>query len=489
MDSVIITVVVGVAGLLVGYALVIILLSSGKLRRLRYTIESECNREKDLLKQTIDRQNSQLVESNSRMKAFGESISQKEMKILELEKRVSSLSAQLGTIELLKEDKRRMLLENQRLQMQCLQLEKGISEYKTRLSEQERLYTEKMQLLKEAKESLSQEFENLSNKIYHSASEKLTQQNLTSINHILEPLKTQIHEFKQRVENVYDSESKDRRTLYDEIINLKELNIRINEEAANLTNALKGDSQKQGAWGEVVLERLLEESGLRKGHEYETQISFNDEEGRRRRPDVIVHLPDDKDIIIDSKVSLVAYEQYTTASDLSVQEMELKKHITSVRNHVKELYDKSYEHLKGVRSLDYVLMFIPIESAFMTAIEGDRRLFNEAYNKNIILVSPSTLLVTLRTIHNIWRYERQNTNAQEIAERAGKLYDKFVGFLGSMEEIEKYLSKTRNAYESALNKLSRGRGNLIGQSENLRKLGAKTKKRIPLQYDDSKEPE
>ena len=338
---------------------------------------------------------------------------------------------------------------------------------------------EKLKLLEQAKNDLTKEFENLANKIFDEKSEKFTKLNKSTVDLTINPLRDQIKEFKDRVEFVYDKESKDRQSLLSEIGHLKNLNNQISQDAVNLTKALKGESKTQGNWGEVILEKVLEESGLRKGHEYEAQSSFTDADGRRKSPDVIVHLPDEKDIIIDSKVSLTDYERYCSEADESLRKSHLKAHISSVKTHVKQLSIKAYEQLEGVKTLDFVLLFIPIEAAFLSAFEQDPELFRDAYESNIIVVSPTTLLATLRTIQSIWRYERQSKNAEEIASQAGKLYDQIALLSSSMLEVGKHLDNAHKAQDKAINQLSTGRGNLLGRAEKLEKLGAKTKKILP----------
>lgn len=369
----------------------------------------------------------------------------------------------------------------QELVSQRIQLERENAELNARIES----YRQQLEGMEASKQQMREEFENLSNRIFEGASQRLTRENRSAVSSLLDPFREQMREFKDRVERVYDSESKDRRSLFEQIKQLKELNDQLNEEAAHLTQALKGDTKKQGAWGELILSRVLEESGLRQGIEYEQQSSFRDEQGRLKRPDVIIHLPENKEIIVDSKVSLTAYEQYVSCDDAAEASAALSRHVSSIRSHIKELSDKSYEDIAGINCLDYVLMFIPIESAFITAVEHERGLFNEAYRKNIILVSPSTLLVTLRTIHNIWRYERQNANAQEIAQRAGRLYDKFAGFVESLEAVGTSLEKSRQSLDQAVSRLSTGKGNLLTQVESIRKLGARNKRRIELGNQDN----
>ena len=368
-------------------------------------------------------------------------------------------------------------------------LKTRLSEVETRLSEERKNTVEKIALLIEAKEQLKLEFQNIANKIFEDNSKKFTDQNKRNLDVVLSPVREQLSEFKKRIEDVYDKESKERVSLFNEIVHLKTLNQKISDDAVNLTNALKGQSKIQGAWGEVILERILEESGLHKGREYETQASFATDGGRQLRPDVVVHLPEGKDVVIDSKVSLTAYEKYCTAATTEKRDKRLKEHILSIRTHIKGLSDKKYEDLQGVRTLDFVLMFLPIEGAFWTAIEQDTSLFNDAFAKNIMLVGPSSLLATLRIIQNIWRYEDQNRNAATIAKKGGDLYDKFVGFVESLEDIGHKIGKAQESYDKARSQLSSGRGNLIRRAEELKGLGINPKKALPESLVDRAEEE
>lgn len=354
-----------------------------------------------------------------------------------------------------------------------------ISELKTRLEEQGKQNKESLKQLDDANSKMIIEFENLANKVLDNQSKKFTEQNKNNINQVLDPLRQQLGDFKKKVEDVYDKETKDRQSLFHEIKNLKELNSKISEDAINLTNALKGESKTRGNWGEVILERVLEASGLKKGREYDAQDSFRNKEGKLYYPDVIIHLPDKKDVVIDSKVSLNAYDHYFSAADDITRQTALDDHLISIRNHIKELSSKNYDELIGVNSLDMVLMFVPIEPALILAFESDDQLFHEAFTKGIFLVSPSTLTMNLQIIHNMWRYEYQNQNAQDIAERAGKLYDKFVGFVEALNDVGDKINKAQESYFTASNRLISGKGSLVNQTESLKKLGAKTKKSIP----------
>lgn len=403
---------------------------------------------------------------------------EKKEQLLLLEKEKSQLEERTLKITKLESDLLKTSDEIKIKISENTRLEKKITELGTLLEKEKESATEKLQLLENSKEELKNEFKNLSNEILEEKSKKFTETNKENINGILNPLKDEFEKFKNKVDEVYINDTKDRTALKTQIDGLRELNEKLGREALSLTNALKGDSQKQGAWGEVILERVLEESGLHKGREYETQLSFNDDEGKRKRPDAIIHLPNNKDVIIDSKVSIVAYHNYYQTEDAKEKEQFLKEHLQSIKNHIKGLSLKNYEDIEEIKSLDYVLMFIPIESAFMLAMENNRELFSEAFGKNIVIVTPSTLLVTLKTIQNIWRYEQQNKNAQEIAKRAGDLHDKFVNFTNSLLEIGTSLDKAKSQYEVAVNRLKNGKGNLISQVQKIKTLGIKSKKEL-----------
>ena len=292
------------------------------------------------------------------------------------------------------------------------------------------------------------------------------------------------------LEDVYDKDSKERLSLVMQINQLKQLNLQMSDDANNLAKALKGDNKIQGNWGEVILERVLEESGLHKGREYDTQVSLQSEDGRRRNPDIIIRLPENKDIIIDAKVSLVHYERFCNLEDEGARKIALKEHIASVRGHINGLSIKDYENLDGIRTLDFVFIFVPVEAAFMAAFEHDPSMFRDAYEKNIIVVGPTTLLATLRTIQSIWRYERQNKNAEVIARQAGAMHDKFVRFIIDLEDVGAHLEKAGKAQQDALRKLSTGPGNLVSSTQKLEKLGAKVKKQLPADIQEmAKEPD
>jgi DNA recombination protein RmuC len=348
----------------------------------------------------------------------------------------------------------------------------------TELKEEIRRSEESLKVLNDTRKEMQTQFENLANQIFSEKTKTFADQSKANLATILTPFKEKIAEFEKKVTDVYTTEGKERHSLIKEIQRLQELNQKIGEDAENLTKALKGDTKTQGTWGEIILERILEESGLRKGLEYDTQGGFRDGEGKLLKPDVIVHLPEEKDIIIDSKVSLVAYEKYMRAETEEERDRAVKEHLLSINGHLKGLESKKYDELPGVKSLDFVLMFVPVEGAFMLAIDKDSEIFRKAFDQSIMIVSPSTLLVTLRTIQNIWRYEHQNKNALEIADKAGNLYDKFVGFVADLEKIGDQIDNTRKAYDGAHNKLTSGKGNLISRAQSLIDLGVKSRKQL-----------
>jgi DNA recombination protein RmuC len=337
------------------------------------------------------------------------------------------------------------------------------------------------QLLKDARSQLGQEFENLANRIFENKQKQFDFQNQKTLNHSLNPLKQQIDEFKKQVSDVYQKESAERNQLIGKIGELQSQTQKIGEDALNLAMALKGSNKTQGNWGEVVLERLLEESGLQKGREYDTQVAMGDGEGKRRNPDVIIYLPENKQLVIDSKVSLIDYERYINAEVDAEREKALQAHVQSVRAHIKQLSKKNYESLAGLQSLDFVFLFMPIEAAFMLALQQEPALFREAYDQQIVLVSPTTLLATLRTVSNIWRYHKQHKYSEKIAQQAGGLYDQFVLVIESLDDLGNQLSRTQNSYDTARRRLTEGKGNLIKRIEGLRELGAKTKRQLPVE--------
>ena len=380
--------------------------------------------------------------------AKAERLPQLEGRLIEAEKQVNTLNAQIATLS-------------------------------TQLQQERQQSIEKLALLQSARDELSSQFKNLANEILEEKSKRFSEQNQQSLGQLLEPLKSRLQEFQGKVEQVYVQEGKDRSALAEQVRQLMELNKTVSQEANNLTKALKGSNKTQGNWGELILERVLETAGLRKGEEFDVQESHTTGDGKRLQPDVVLHLPEDRHLVIDAKATLVAYEDYASAEDDKHRDAALKRHLDAVRAHIKGLSDKNYQDLYGLKSLDFVLMFVPIEPAFMLAVTHDRDLFMDAWNKNVLLVSPSTLLFVVRTVASLWRQEAQNRNAQDIAKRGAELYDKLAGFVEDMESLGNRLSQAQKDYDGAINKLSTGRGNLIRQAEMLKKLGVKPNKALP----------
>lgn len=348
-----------------------------------------------------------------------------------------------------------------------------------RLIGQQNQYEAQLKLLQDAKQTLGQEFENLANRIFDDKQAKFSLQNKEALEVTLSPLRRDIGDFRKQVESAYDKENADRNKLAGQISELQKQTLQISADAVSLANALRGDNKAQGNWGEFVLEKLLEDSGLTNGREYDTQVALKDDTGKRRNPDVIVHLPEGRDIVIDAKVSLVDYERYFHAENEETKAQCLRQHLASLRAHIKGLSGKDYESLEGVNSLDFVLIFVPVEAAFVLALDHDPEMMRDAYDRGIILVSPTTLMVTLRTIKNLWRYADQNRNAQLIADKSGALYDQFVMYIEALDDVGRHLDKSKDAWDTARKRLTSGRGNLVRRTEELKKLGAKTKKSLP----------
>ena len=377
-------------------------------------------------------------------------------------------------------DELKELLNNERVMLARAQAQNEAQQ--NRINALLEAHEDKINTMAESEKRLQTQFENLANKIFEEKQNHYTQQTKHNIEAVLAPFKSDLEGFKRQISEQHIREGQERASLKTEILGLKELNQKITAEAAALTNALKGDNKKQGNWGEVVLERILKESGLREGHEFDTQVNATSYDGKRYQPDVVVHLPNDKDVIIDSKVSLAAYERYFNCEDDNERSRYLVQHVASIKGHIKGLGNKDYQALKEIKTLDNVLLFIPIEAAFLLAVEEEPDLVTMALNNNIMLVSPTNLLVALRTINNIWQYEYQNQNAQQIAEQGAKLYDKFVGFITEMEKVGRSLDNAHASYQGAMNKLNNGRGNIVRQVEKLRELGVQPNKKLSENY-------
>jgi DNA recombination protein RmuC len=375
-------------------------------------------------------------------------------------------------LELERKDKEEIRREKDSLSMQLTKKEADFENLWQRNKEQK-------QEVEELQEKFTKEFENLANKILEEKTVKFTEQNKENLKIILSPLQEKILHFEKKVEDTHKESIDYHAALRQQIVGLKEMNEQMSKETLNLTKALKGDSKMQGNWGELILERVLEKSGLEKGREYEVQQSFTTEEGNRVFPDVVINLPDGKKMIVDSKVSLTAYERYANEEDDVQRAVFLKDHINSIKRHVEQLSDKNYHDLYQMESPDFVLLFIPIESAFAIALNEDNSLYNKAFERNIIIVTPTTLLATLRTIDSMWTNQKQQENALEIARQAGALYDKFEGFVSDLIKIGKKMDEAKVEYSSAMTKLVEGKGNLVGSVERLKKMGAKAKKSLP----------
>ncbi len=418
-------------------------------------------------------------ESNRRVSVLHaeQAENQQQLRAAELEARkldaeLSAAKATLGGLSTLQERFDVTNSEVKNLREKNAQLE-------TRLQEHTKQRAEELALLAEAKKSLTHEFEQTANRIFDAKQQQFSSTSKINLEQVLSPFKQQLGDFHKRVEDIYHKENSQRNQLVGQIAELQKQAQQISSDAVSLARALKGDNKAQGNWGEIVLERLLEQSGLEKGREYDTQVSLVNASGRRFQPDVIVRLPDNKDIIIDAKVSLINYEKYYSCETEQERDVAIKGHIESLRAHIRGLSIKEYEGLEGVRTLDFVFIFVPVEAAYLLAMQHSPTLFKEAYDKNIVLVSPSSLMVALRTVETIWRHEKQNKNAEKMAVSAGRLYDQFVMVGKSLEELGGCLNRAHDSYDKTWKRLSGGRGNLLRRMEDIRKLGAKTNKTLP----------
>lgn len=369
-------------------------------------------------------------------------------------------------------------LERANKETELRRLDAQAASLNAELREQQESHQQRLNDLQGSRDELRAQFAELAGKIFDEREQRFAENSQQRLGQLLDPLKERIQSFEKRVEESYQAEARERFSLGKELERLQQLNLRLSDEATNLTRALKGQ-KTQGNWGELILERVLEHAGLEKGREYQTQVSLKGPDGERFQPDVLIMLPGDKQVVVDSKVSLTAYQQFVAADDEVIGQAALKQHVLSLRNHVKGLAGKDYKRLEGLHSLDFVLLFVPIEAAFSAALQAEPNLFQEAFDRNIVIVSPTTLLATLRVIDSLWKQERQSQNAREIAERAGWLYDKFVLFIQDLDEVGNRLQQLDKAYSAARNKLTEGRGNLVSRSEQLRLLGARASKSLP----------
>ncbi|MGD1466319.1 DNA recombination protein RmuC [Vibrio harveyi] len=441
-------------------------------------LEQQLSSEKQLHQQQLEQVKQSLAEAQQELDELDDERDKAAFEVRQTHGKLMAAMEKLRYFEAVKQERQQYFDELGQMREHKSRLETQLGEQQARHEQINQANAEKLQILEQAEVRLKQQFEHLANQLFEEKTAKVDMQNRQSLEGLLSPLKEQLEGFKKQVNDSFSQEAKERHTLVHELKNLQRLNEHMTREAVNLTQALKGDNKQQGNWGEVVLARVLAESGLREGHEYQTQVSLQNEAGKRYQPDVIVHLPQNKQVVVDSKMALVAYERYFNAESDIQREQALSDHLAALRAHIKGLSLKDYHQLKGIQSLDYVLMFIPVEPAFQVAIQADPSLVKDAMEQNIILVSPTTLLVALRTIDNLWRNERQNENAQLIAERAAKLYDKLRLFIDDMEGLGGALDKANQTYQGAMNKLATGRGNVIRQAESFKQLGVEVKRPI-----------
>lgn len=441
-------------------------------------LEQQLSSEKHLHQQQLEQVKQSLAEAQQELDELDDERDKAAFEVRQTHGKLMAAMEKLRYFEAVKQERQQYFDELGQMREHKSRLETQLGEQQARHEQINQANAEKLQILEQAEVRLKQQFEHLANQLFEEKTAKVDMQNRQSLEGLLSPLKEQLEGFKKQVNDSFSQEAKERHTLVHELKNLQRLNEHMTREAVNLTQALKGDNKQQGNWGEVVLARVLAESGLREGHEYQTQVSLQNEAGKRYQPDVIVHLPQNKQVVVDSKMALVAYERYFNAENDIQRERALSDHLAALRAHIKGLSLKDYHQLKGIQSLDYVLMFIPVEPAFQVAIQADPSLVKDAMEQNIILVSPTTLLVALRTIDNLWRNERQNENAQLIAERAAKLYDKLRLFIDDMEGLGGALDKANQTYQGAMNKLATGRGNVIRQAESFKQLGVEVKRPI-----------
>ncbi|EJE8512947.1 DNA recombination protein RmuC [Vibrio parahaemolyticus] len=441
-------------------------------------LEQQLVSEKQLHQQQLEQVKQSLADAQQELDELDNERDKAAFEVRQSHGKLMAAMEKLRYFEAVKQERQQYFDELGQMREQKSRLETQLREQQARHEQMNQANAEKLQILEQAEVRLKQQFEHLANQLFEEKTAKVDLQNRQSLEGLLSPLKEQLEGFKKQVNDSFSQEAKERHTLVHELKNLQRLNEQMTREAVNLTQALKGDNKQQGNWGEVVLARVLAESGLREGHEYETQVNLQNEAGKRYQPDVIVHLPQNKQVVVDSKMTLVAYERYFNAETDAERDRALSAHLTALRAHIKGLSMKDYHKLKGIQSLDYVLMFIPVEPAFQVAIQADPSLIKDAMEQNIILVSPTTLLVALRTIDNLWRNERQNENAKLIAQRATKLYDKLRLFIDDMEGLGGALDRANQTYQGAMNKLATGRGNVIRQAESFRQLGVEIKRPI-----------
>jgi DNA recombination protein RmuC len=433
------------------------------------------------LQQQLDRSNQQIDELQNQLLSSQSHCVSAEKDLAVSQSESKNLRIQLAEAS----DK----IERQQSQMEQFQevksqLETSLAELKMAFDKEAEHWQKKSEDYEQQKITLKKEFELLATKIFDAKQNQFSQVSQQNMESLLTPFREQVSEFRKRVDDVFHKETEQRSSLVKELKQLKELNQQMSSDAQQLTDALKGDKKMQGNWGEVVLERLLEVSGLQKGREYETQVNFTMPNGKRLMPDVLIRLPEKKTLIIDAKVSLVDYESYVAADNDMVKQKALKQHVVAIQNQVDRLSDKDYQSIPELGTLDFVIMFVPIEPAYVLAMQEAPLLFEKAFEKRVILVSPTTLLSTLRVVNNLWRYERQNENAEEIAKQAGDMLDKFVGFNQALTDVGNRIEQAQEAFATAKSRLESGRGNLISRAQRLKKLGAKVNKVLPEVLED-----
>ncbi len=421
----------------------------------------------------------EIKEANNRLNQDAERLNQAMNKAIQEQK----LAEQLAETE--KENHRLIKIEQQNLINEKIQLTEQISSHKTQNNHLLEKLSEQKAELEQIQKKLTQEFENIANRLFEKSSEKINKQGSEQLETVLKPFKDRLSELKSQISDTYEKDTQQRIRLHEQVKQLFELNQQISTDAKNLTNALKSNTKTQGDWGEEILENILQQSGLRKGFEYDTQSSFVNEEGKTLRPDMIVHYPDNRDMVIDAKVSLTAYERYLSTDNIQEKEQYLKQHLDSIKLHIRELSEKNYQDLYPIKTLDFVMMFVPIEGAYYIAVESDRSLWQYAYEKKIVLINPTNLITALKMISNLWQQDYQNKNVMEIARQSGALYDSFVLLLNDLTKMEKRIKETQDIYDNIHKRISSGRGNLVGRVEKIKALGAKTKKSLPEQFNNS----
>ena len=418
-----------------------------------------------------------------------EKVEQKQLIDMQMQDLTSQMMAQATLQERLQQFEKQLSLTENKLiskeqalseqQQELASQQAEVRTLETRMEAERKAAAEKLALLEDAKKSLGNEFKVLAQQIFEEKGRVIHEQNRAGLDEVLKPMREQLGAFRQRVDEIHTHETKERATLHEHLNQLKLLNQQMSSDAMNLTHALKGESKVQGNWGEMILQRILESSGLREGHEFIREQSFTGEDGKRLRPDVVIYMPGNKQVIIDSKVSLTDYERAVSSSDSGVQKAALTAHLRSLKSHIQGLSNKRYDHLPEVNCPDYVLMFVPIEGAYLMAIEADSRIFEEAFDQRVAVVTPSTLYATLKLIEQLWRYERQNESVVQLMDRAGKLHDKMADFVKSFEEIGTRLNQAKSSYDTAMGRMVSGSGNVLRQMDQLGKLSGKVKKELP----------